>query len=187
MADISMKLKKVVAIREAMVKQIDNCQEIKKLLKYHTNTPLSKYGFLKDGKKIEQVDVVESLIDTNIIPALFDENLLDKTKVLVFIFPHKGDFNGEIGDNYFAVDILCPQSLNRLKEMGEERIFLIAGLIADLFDDKKILRKDGSPLTQYKANFTEFEVSKTDRSLDYVGISMIVNVPTVNARFYKNR
>ncbi|MDU5207898.1 MAG: hypothetical protein E6182_18230 [Clostridioides difficile] len=187
MADISMKFKKVVAIREAMVKQIDNCQEIKKLLKYHTNTPLSKYGFLKNGKKIEQVDVNESLIDVNIIPSLFDENLLNKDKVIIFVFPHKGDFGGEIGDNYFAIDIICPQNLNKLSEMGEERIFLIAGLIADLFDDKKILKKNGNPLTQYKANFTNFEVSRTDKNLECIGVSMTVNVPTVNARTYKNR
>lgn len=185
MADISMKFKKVVAIREAMVKQIDSCQEIKKLLKYHTDTPLSKYGFLNDGTKVEQIDVEESLLEKNIIPALFDEKLLDKEKVYAFIYPYKGDFEGEVGDNFFAIDILCPQPLNRLSKMGEERIFLIAGLIADLFDDKKILKSNGSSLTQYQAKLTQFEVSKTDRNLNYIGVSMIINVPTVNLRANK--
>ncbi|HFD2033440.1 TPA: hypothetical protein ACF2DD_002017 [Clostridium perfringens] len=185
MSDISMKFKKVVAIREAMVKQIDSCQEIKKLLKYHTDTPLSKYGFLRNGQKIEQVDIEESLLEANIIPSLFDENLVDKEKAYVFVYPYKGDFEGEIGDNFFAIDILCPQPLNRLGKMGEERIFLIAGLIADLFDDKKILKSNGNPLTQYQARLTQFEVSKTDKNLNYIGVSMIVNVPTVNLRANK--
>lgn len=183
MSDISMKFKKIVAIREAIVNQIDNCQELKKLCKYNTDTPLSKYGFLKDGTKIEQIDISDSLIEDNIIPSLFDESLLDKEKVIIFVYPYKGDFaEEEMGDNYLGVDILCPQNINRLSKMGEERIFLIAGLIADMFDDKQIMRSNGKPLTHCKAKLSQFEVSKTDRNLDYIGISMVINIKTSNLR-----
>lgn len=181
--DISMKFKKIINIREAMIHQMDNCQELKKLCKYNTDTPLAKYGFLKDNTKIEQVDVTESIIETNIIPSLFDESLLDKERVKIFVYPYKGDFSeDEIGDNFLGIDILCPNNINRLNKMGAERIFLIAGLIADMFDDKQIKRGDGKAITHCKAKLSQFEVSKTDRNLDYIGISMVINIKTSNLR-----
>lgn len=188
MYDISMKLKKVISIREAMVQEMDSCQELKRLCKYNTDTPLAKYGFLQDNTRVDQPDITESLIEDNIIPSLFDEDLLDKEKVSIFVYPYKGDFrDDEIGDNYLGVDILCPNSINRLSKMDAERIFLIGGLIADMFDDKQIKKTNGKVLTHYKAKLDNFEVSKTEKGLDYVGMSMVINIPTVNTRASRNR
>ena len=55
----SLKLDNTIKIKNLMIDKIDNHPEIKRLMAYTTQTPLSKVGITYDNKKVQQPDITE--------------------------------------------------------------------------------------------------------------------------------
>lgn len=172
----SMKFRHITSIKNKLVDIIDNDQSIKRYCLYLTNSPLSNKAMNKDNAMIEQPDIEESLINKNIIPYMFYEEILDKYKVFIFCHKVKGDLSGVVGTNILAISIVVPVEFNFLKELGEERTTCIADLITDLIDGIKI---DNGIREVEVYGYREWKLS---RDSTFVGLTLNVQISTSDLR-----
>lgn len=139
MSNISMKLKKLTKIKNEIARIIDENQDIKRYCTYLTNTPLMSMGMDSSGKMQKQPNIDKSIIDKNIIPYRFMEEVLESSEVIIFIYFDEAELSSQsLGSYTFAIDIFVPKPYDVLKEMGQERNVEIATTIADLLDSKKL-------------------------------------------------
>ena len=137
-----MKLKNLTKIKNEIVRTLDTSQEIKRYCIYSTNTPLLEMGKQLDGKIIKQVDIEDSIVDINIIPYRFMEDVLQDNKTLIFVYFDEVDLRSNLGEYRFSIDTFVHKSYDVLAELGQERNVEIATTIADLLDKQKILGFD---------------------------------------------
>lgn len=157
----SAKLRRIVPIKKFLIEKIDNNQEIKRLSRYYSRTPLLNRGIGYDGGKIVQPDLVDSLtqqvvVDTNVSETAknkilfshaFSGEVLDERQVSIYVYSYKSVYNPNIvngrtnygiddivGKHFFNVDIVYPLEFNELDSRYEERAMQIACKITDLFD-----------------------------------------------------
>lgn len=149
----SNKISKVTPVWKFIIDKIDSCQEIKRLCRYITTTPLSEKGTF-NGKIINQYDLKETLTKSVteygqnykkvIYDSLFDPNTQEEGNIVkLFISPFncRNREDGK-GTMYFKIDILCDEKINSLATYGEKRIYKIAEYICDLFDGYTLDKKD---------------------------------------------
>nr|DAH12581.1 MAG TPA: hypothetical protein [Caudoviricetes sp.] len=174
---ISMKFKNITAIKNEIVKLIDENQDIRRYMTYLTDSPLSKKAKLNNGKLVDQPDITESLIEKTIIPYMYFEEVVEKAIPIMFVYMSKGDMsNSTVGDNYLVIEILVPTKANILQGLGEERCANIADTITDILDDKKLSKG----LTSIE--FVSWEQYRVSKDAEYVGLALAGKIKTSNMR-----
>lgn len=140
MASVSMKLKNLTKIKNEIASIIDSNQNIKRYCKYMTNTPLLSMGMALDGSMKKQVDISDTLIDKNIIPYRFMEDILTESNVIIFVYFDEAELSNKspLGYYKFSIDVFVPKKYDSLKELGQERNIEIITTIADLLDNEKL-------------------------------------------------
>lgn len=159
----SQKLRRITPIKNYIIDAIDSSQNIHRLCRYMTYTPLMPKGMTYDGKIIEQPDVEGSLkgsvdakgdafiSDTIIYPYAFTEDVVDKDRLTIYVHSPKTIINNQAvsgrrrddvddytGRHLFYVEIVYPLEYNNIEPYGEERAFMVAQEIADIIDELSI-------------------------------------------------
>lgn len=159
----SQKLSRIVPIKNYIIDKIDSSQEIKRLCRYMTTTPLLPKGRTYDGKMVNQPDLIGSLKEdvdvdndatiggTIIYPYGFTEDVIDKDRLTIYVHSPKtlinnqavsgrrrDDIDDYTGRHLFYVEIVYPLEYNNIEPYGEERAFCIADYLSDILDDLTI-------------------------------------------------
>lgn len=146
----SRKLYRVSPLKNYIINKIDNNQNIKRLSRYLTQTPLLNKGLTYDGLMVKQPDLVDSLLkvatnDKNVSvkeailnPHPFSEDIISEKKVSIYVYSPRTTFNitnGEVvGKHTFVIEIIYPTEYNAIEPFGQERVNLIACEILNEFD-----------------------------------------------------
>ncbi|MEG2289633.1 MAG: hypothetical protein RSC24_06660 [Clostridium sp.] len=168
-------------------------QELARLVRYLTKTPLWNKGVTENGIIIKQTalefridkalsdkeDINANSRNKILIPYAYSEELLKEESVLIFIQSPKGIFNNHIGKYQFVIRIAYTTESNILEPYGDERSLEIASRICDLFDGTytEIEREsdNGVKVTRYKYTVDEtvdFKLSQQGYSMRDVVISV---------------
>ena len=156
----SQKFWRIVPIKNYIIDALDSSQEIKRLCRYMTTTPLLPKGRTYDGKVVDQPDVEGSLKGdvedkgshfvngTIIYPHSFSEDVIDHDRLTIYVHSPRTTINNQSVsgrrvddvDDYtarhlFYVEIVYPLEYNNIEPYGEERAFAIAQEMADIIDD----------------------------------------------------
>ena len=156
----SQKLYRVPIIKNYIVQRINESQNVKRLCRYMTKTPLYKKGKDYAGKFINQPDLQDSLLtptvndveaiikDAVLVPYSFTEDVLDENRLTIYVHSPRSTFNPNVaagrasyvtdsllGKHLFMIEIVYPTSYNEIEPYGQERAFLIACEILDLLDN----------------------------------------------------
>lgn len=158
MSKQSQKLRRVVPIKKYIIEKIDDNQNIKRLCRYMTTTPLLNKGKTYDGKMIEQPDLVESLKSDSaesgvatigkqvIYPYPFTEDVIERDRVTIYVYSPRTtinpsavsggrNFNDYTGKHLFHIQVVFPLEYEEIEPYAEERSMSIACEIADMIDD----------------------------------------------------
>lgn len=157
----SSKVRRIVPIKNFIVHKIDGNQNIKRLCRYYTTTPLLNRGVGYDGKSIKQPDLTDTLLkpvvnDLNVSPtarnqiitaSTFSGDVLAERQVSIYVHHPKSIYNpnkvsGRLsygvdplgGRHLFMIDIIYPEEMNRLDSLHQERGTEIACEIIDMLD-----------------------------------------------------
>lgn len=179
-SSVSMKLKNLTKIKNCIAEIIDSNQDIKRYCTYMTNTPLLSMGMSLDGNMQRQPDISISLIDKNIVPYRFMENILTESNVIVFVYFDEAELSSKntFGDYRFSIDVFVPKKYDTLKELGQERNIEIVTTIADLLDGEKLPKNLGLGDVQIVYGR---QTRLTNKS-DYTVFSLDLNIKSSNFR-----
>lgn len=157
----SSKVRRIVPIKNFIIHKIDSNQNIKRLCRYYTKTPLLNRGVGYDGLVVKQPDLKDSLLkpvsnDSNVsptaqkqilTPSTFSGDVLAERQVTIYVHNPKSVYNPNMvsgrvsygvdplgGRHLFMVDIVYPDELNELDSINQERATEIAGEIVDMLD-----------------------------------------------------
>lgn len=126
-----------------------NVQELTRLCRYLTKTPLWNKGITETGEIIKQPDLKfplskELMSDEDInansrnsilIPYAFSDDLLKEESILIFIQSPRGIFKNHIGKYQYVLRIAYTTESNILEPYGDERSLEIASRLCDIFDE----------------------------------------------------
>ena len=171
--------------------RLDNNQNIKRYLTYYTINPLGDKGLTKDNKIINQPDVEDSLIDSQIYDGMFNEYMEELHKCQIYIHTYKGKVDSEWATIYIAVNILVPKVFEKLANFGEKRSFAIASEIEDMFQDICIAKDTAedymiNKLGNLKFEVTQFENSRLSKTNNIVVNTMILRTGVSTRRVGDN-
>lgn len=144
--------------------RLDNNQHIKRYLSYCTINPLGEKGLTKDNKIINQPDIEESLINSQIFDGMFNEYMEELHQSQIYIHTYRGRVYNEWGDIYVAVNILVPMVFEKLANFGEKRSFAIGKEIEDMFQNISIDKDTAEDYMVDKLGNLKFEVESFDNS-----------------------
>lgn len=162
-------------VENEIVKMIDNNQNVKRYCKYLSAMPLAKRAIV-NGVVINQPDITESLINKNIIPFLYDEKLLDVSKVLVFIATMSGDLKMLSSINSISCNIILPYDYESLENYGHKRSKKLAYEIIDTIDGKLIDNRYKLEVGRY--TYTKLNTEKSD----YILFNFIIAFKSISTR-----
>lgn len=194
----SRKMRLMSDIKKDIISKICNLhsvegQELARLVRYLTKTPLWNKGITETNEIVLQPDLlvgIDKVLKENedvsansrgniLIPYAFSEELLKEEKILIFIQSPKGVFKNHIGKYQFVLRVAYMDSLNVLEPYGDERALEIASRLCDMFDEtytsieKEI---DGEiKTTSYKYTIDEtidFKLSKQGYSMRDIVLSI---------------
>ena len=146
----SQKVRRISPLKNYIVGQIDNNQNIKRLCRYLTQTPLMSQGLTYDNKRLKQPDLKDSLLESVVedvqasvskavlIPYSFTEEILEEQQVTIYVHCPKSYLNRVTGSHLFLVEIVFPRIYDMIEPYGEERNLLIASEIFDMFDEQRV-------------------------------------------------
>ena len=187
---ISNKIRKKSGIEAYITQKIDGIQEVKRLSRYLTKTPLSSKGKDLLNKVIEQPDLIETLTKDSsegikcLYTMSFKDGLInEKVQPLIFVHSYASKFGySAVGDIQVMVDILVPSDYDELKYIEEKRMTEIACYIADELDDTFIddeywVEKLGN-LKIHLDSYDEYRLAKTN-NINVFSMKFIVQVPTM--------
>ena len=144
--------------------RLDNNQNIKRYLSYYTINPLGEKGLTKDNKIINQPDIEESLIDTQIFDGMFNEYMEELHQAQIYIHTYRGRAYNEWGDIYIAINVLIPMVFEKLANFGEKRSFAIGKEIEDMFQSISIDKDTAEDYMVDKLGNLRFEVESFDNA-----------------------
>lgn len=154
----SNKICKVQPILEFIIDKVDNCQEIKRLTRYITKTPLKDKGSKYNGEIINQPNLIMTLLNDNnegnksLFDTMFNPEMEFKGNLFfIFISPYDVVINNMNCTMYFDISIIGDISYDDLLPHGK-RIWKIAEYICDLFDGYTLDNKEG--VTEDVGNLT---------------------------------
>lgn len=187
----SNKLRKVIPVRNIIIKKIDENQNIKRLSRYITKTPLAEKGLSYDGSILMQQDLKYTLTkdsDVEGVKTLFNimfnpENIETGTIVHIFVSPYNIN-TGDYGTMYYDVSIVCDVEYDEILPNNDSRIWKIANEVCDMLDgytlDMSNPETEDVGNLQFKVvnNATYTRISKTSSmmhlamviAVDYVGM-----------------
>lgn len=190
---ISNKIRKKSGIEAYITQKIDGIQEVKRLSRYLTKTPLSSKGKDLLNKVIEQPDLIETLTKDSsegikcLYTMSFKDGLInDKVQPLIFVHSYSGKFGySAVGDIQVMVDILVPSDYDELKYIEEKRMTEIACYIADELDDTFIddeywVEKLGN-LKIHLDSYDEYRLAKTN-NISVFSMKFIVQVSNMRVK-----
>jgi hypothetical protein len=158
--EVSMKLDKIEEHLLDMLKPINDNQNIKRYIRYLSNTPLEN--------TLEQPDIEDSLIYDNILITPFSDKILIENKVLLFFNPIDGDLESEsVGEEIYTLDIIIPLTYWILQGQGKLRAFRIGSEIAKIVDGQEITGVGKVKLKRFKC----YKVNDT-----YAGMTLFIKV-----------
>lgn len=189
----SNRLSKVTPVWKFILDTIDNCQEIKRLCRYITKTPLINVGTEYNGSIIKQPNLRLTLTESNtegdkvLFDASFNPDVLtESNNVQIFLSPydirHKDNTTGVM---HFMLNIVCDEGCNSLVSYGDKRIFQIANYICDLLDGyvlddtNDVVEDVGNLKIEISGSVSYGRVSKTNNN---VVLSMPVKVDFISRR-----
>jgi hypothetical protein len=112
-----------------MLYMITTNQNFLRYIKYLDNDPLNT----------SKPDVAYSEVQDNFAVDLFDEEVLEETKIKVFFSPLDGMLEEKpIGHDIFILDIVIPKDFWKLEGKGEFRAFQMAHEVALKLDGKNV-------------------------------------------------
>lgn len=163
-------LKRVVPLKQFMVKEIDNSQNIKRLCRYYTRTPLLNKGLLYGNttQKMNQPDLIDTLtqqVKNDVVSGTakeriiynysFSDEAMSERQISIYVHCYKTVFNPNmasnrthygvdeiIGKHYFNIDIVYATETNELDSLYTERANMIACEILTLLNRRYITEKD---------------------------------------------
>lgn len=168
-------------------------QELARLVRYLTKTPLWNKGITGTNKVIMQPDLkvgIDKVLKDNedinansrsniLIPYGFSEELLKEKKILIFIQSPRGVFKNSIGKYQFVLRVAYMDELNVLEPYGDERSLEITSRLCDMFDDtytnieKEIDGENRRMSYKYTVDETiDFKLSKQGYSMRDIVISI---------------
>ena len=146
----SQKQYRVSPLKNYIVDKIDSNQNIKRLCRYLTKTPLLNKGLAYDGVMTKQPDLIGSLTefstdddyasvkDAVLTPYPFSEDIISEKKISIYVYSPRTSFTTSGGDmvgkHTFIVEIVYPMEYNIIEPFGQERANLIACEILNEFD-----------------------------------------------------
>ena len=129
---VSSKLKKIsMLLRYTHEKIIEN-QEIKRLVYYSSQNPLSKKGLKYDNTKVDQPDLIEEDVKDLITLLPFNPDM--KIDLCSFIFLNTPSATFSNGDNVIYLDINIVSPAEYFEITTGLRLYEISNKIANIFD-----------------------------------------------------
>lgn len=190
---VGTKSKKIVPIKNYIVKKIDENQNIKRLCRYQTKNPLAKKSQDYNNTLVQQPLLQDSLIKPSLegnsheqilIPYMFEDNIVEKKQCYIFVHPFRNNYDGIVGENIFALDIIVPYEYNEIDPYSDERLFLIVNEIVDMFDgmiiDDEYVKELGLIEFKISGRSTLERLSKTTAYLYY---PVFITTRLCNARY----
>lgn len=156
-------------------------------MKYQTKNPLGKFGLDLNGKKVQQPDISESLIDSGyIMNGMFDEEVDILMTNQLFIHAYSGSRTDTVsGQVNIAINILVDNKFESLSNNFEFRSFAIADEIENMFSetyidkdnaDEDLVNELGNlKFTLHKNSFTYTRLTKTS-SIRLLTIVLTTNI-----------
>lgn len=190
----SLKLDNTIKIKNLMIDKIDNHPEIKRLMAYTTQTPLSKVGITYDNKKVQQPDITESLTVSGIqnpheclIGYPFCESMINEAYPLMFVYcPRSILGTNQLGTNIYEIDVIVDYTQNKLKTplRGERGIEILAR-VADLFDGYTLQGEESEGIGNITFSVEgDVSISRLSKNTDIIVYSMNIQTKVSNARVY---
>lgn len=107
--------------------------------------------YIKEDPSSEKDVSVDAILERNITLSKFSEEIITESKVILLIDPIEGsfDFNAMSTENW-AITIIIPNEFWFMKQLGKERSFEIASLIAQTIDDQRLAGIGKVLITGYK-------------------------------------
>ena len=130
---VSSKLKKVSMILQYTHEKIIENQEIKRLIYYSSQNPLSKKGLKYDNTKIDQPDLTEEDVKDLITLLPFNPDM--KIDLCSFIFLNTPSATFSNGDNVIYLDINIVSPAEYFEITTGLRLYEISHKIANIFDE----------------------------------------------------
>lgn len=202
----SQKLSRIVPIKNYIVDKIDENQNIKRLCRYMTTTPLMSKGKTYDGYMIDQPDIEGSLKEkvedqgkafmreAIVYPYSFTEDIVDKDRLTIYVhcptttvsytFEKKilDSNTGYMGHHIFFIEIVYPLEYNKIEPYGEERAYSIAYEILDMLDDMYIDGEVRDYVGDCKFRIEGDILTKRLSTAEYGILTIPVYVPYVTTR-----
>lgn len=129
---VSSKLKKVSMILQYTHEKIIENQEIKRLIYYSSQNPLSKKGLKYDNTKVDQPDLTEEDVKDLITLLPFNPDM--KIDLCSFIFLNTPSATFSNGDNVIYLDINIVSPAEYFEITTGLRLYEISNKIANIFD-----------------------------------------------------
>lgn len=202
---ISNKAQMVHYIKQYIIRKINDNQNIVKLCRYLTKSPLFEEGETYNGQLIKQEDLECGLLkklseekrndiyieypyvqsrDKILIPYAFNNKLMTKDQLYIFVgnsFAHFSDYY-ETGEYIFEVVITYDSEYNMLEPLGEERVIKILEEICKDFDDIYVDNLGSKVLGDLKFNIKNFEEIKISKQGAMAKVIRIVAKPLTNRK-----
>ncbi|MEG1309393.1 MAG: hypothetical protein RSA91_01060 [Bacilli bacterium] len=181
---ISNKAKMIQGIKDYIIQKINNNQDIVRLCRYLTKTPLLEIGETYNGELIEQDDINVGLLiplldkrdengvyselpsiqsrDRILIPYAFDDSLMTQQQLYIFVSNPRTKFSDYYitGEYIFEVIITYSTDYNILEPYGDERVLKILEKFCEDFDDKYNDDKSQEKIGEIKFSIKGFEEVK---------------------------
>lgn len=174
---ISMKLKNITKVRNAIMDKINKNQEIKRYINYLTQTPLELIGSDYNGQIVNQPDVnIDFIRQEKRIHPFYSKGLLNEFQVNIFVQRRGADLSDiAIGENFINITIVVPVMYAILTD-GEDRQISIANIICGLIDGEEI----GGIGKAYVERVNEDFV--INDSKEYCALNLTVKIKTLNTK-----
>ena len=176
------KLNKSSLIVSAICNEINNNQDIKRLLFYSSLNPLSPVGKYYDNSKKKQPDINFTLLGETekskqlIFDEAFNPSMIIEQNSCIYVSDVWGILDDTIGEIGFEINIVVPYVYNKLMNLGEKRTHLIAGRIADFLDmitiDKNRFFKYSPYLGNIQFILTDYNYGRVAKNNDMLCFNM---------------
>lgn len=190
----SLKLRNITKIKNIIVNKIDEKQEIKRLMAYITQTPLSKVGITYDNKKVQQPDITESLTQAGIqnmheclIGYPFYNEMTSESYPMLFVHCDRATFDKykNLAVYEYVVEVIVEYKQNKLKTpfMGERGNEVLVE-IANLFDGYTLEGEESEGIGNISFSIGDFTGFRLSKSNDFIVYRMIIQTTVGATRVY---
>lgn len=200
----SQKISRGAYIIDFVVDKIDNNQNIKRFMRYHTLNPLAKKSKNYEGVEIIQKDLKDSLTvksyeisvkdkgehisyDKSLYNRAFNENMIINKQNYIFVENNHNIYNGDFATMYFKINILTPATYLDIEDeetgIHISRNKAIACVIDGMLDGYIVDEQNYSDLVgNIQFNLADYSEMRLSSSNDIVLTTLIYKVKTLGLR-----